>query len=1075
MILQLRCRTLCAFSLLCLLSSSVAVRPGGSGLSQTAAAEDGAQDLFAAAVRTTAALTPDEERAAFRLPPGFQIQLVAAEPDIAKPMNLAFDVRGRLWVSSSREYPFAAPAGQTPRDSIRILEDTNGDHRADRVTTFADQLNIPMGLLPCRDGVICFSIPDIIFLRDTDGDGKADTREVLYGPFDTSRDTHGMCNAFRRGPDGWIYACHGFNNRSEVSGRDGNRVALFSGSTFRFRPDGSRIELYTTGQVNPFGMAFDQYGDIFTADCHTRPVTLLLQGGFYESFGRPHDGLGYVPGVMDHLHGSTAIAGIAPGADTSFPDEYQQSSFGGNVMTSRINRNRLVRSGGSVRAVEEPDLLSTTDPWFRPVDLVAGPDGALYVADFYNRIIGHYEVDLYHPGRDRDRGRIWRISWSDVSPTAGDPAAEAAGKAATSERASTDVSLLSPADLVQRLPTALPQQARLIADQLADVHGSSAASALREAVTADSPVLRCRVLQLLHRLRAVDDDLMRQAVADPDERVRVQAYRTLMDVSSDGSGPAAGPGATGTESAAISAELVRELLLQGLGDSDGLVRRVAVQASSRHPSQPLIRPLLALFHATPTDDVHLRHCVRMALRDHLQHEEWLRDLGDIRAAADVLLVAAICPALRSATAAEFVAGNLPVIAAAMPDRLPELLQSMAGSASEKSVEQTIDYVRSAHAADPDLQIRLLESLNAGFAARGRVAPASAVLWAQKIALQLLGMSAADDGAALERLRNSSSEGSAQRIRAATLVGAYQLADLRPALQQLLQSNAVNREEIAVVAGAMVRLDPDSRLAAVAALPLVAGVSDAVVARVRDAVVRHDSAVAGELLEAAVVAATGVEQLRLAEQLAGDVTGADLLVTLVERGRASPQLLLRPSVQQRLSAVSTADLRARTTAVTAGLPADDGPPELVLRQRRDRCRAEPGSATAGTAVFLRHCAVCHQVSGQGKKVGPNLDGIGGRGIDRIVEDLLAPNRNVDVAFRTVTVVTAGGQAVSGLLRELEHERVSLIDSQGRETQLAAGDIEERIPSVLSPMPANLLDILSDEQFRDLMAYLISLRE
>ncbi|MCA9060047.1 MAG: hypothetical protein KDA85_16180, partial [Planctomycetaceae bacterium] len=163
---------------------------------------------FALGVRNTEPVTPEEQAKMFHLPPGFRIDLVAAEPQVAKPMNLAFDTRGRLWVSSSLEYPFAAADGVEPRDTVRVLEDTDGDLRADKVTTFADQLNIPIGLYPYRDGVICFSIPNIWWIRDTDGDGIGDSREVLYGPFDTTRDTHGMCNAFRRGDDGWIYACH---------------------------------------------------------------------------------------------------------------------------------------------------------------------------------------------------------------------------------------------------------------------------------------------------------------------------------------------------------------------------------------------------------------------------------------------------------------------------------------------------------------------------------------------------------------------------------------------------------------------------------------------------------------------------------------------------------------------------------------------------------------------------------------------------------------------------------------------------------------------------------------------------
>ena len=200
-------------------------------------AQPPAEDPFALGVRNTEPVSPEDEQKTFAVPEGFHVELVAAEPDVAKPMNLAFDAKGRLWVSSSLEYPFAAEAEAVPRDTIRVMEDKNGDGKADVVTVFADNLNIPIGLIPYGDGVICFSIPNIWFLHDTDGDGKCDEREILYGPFDTTRDTHGMCNAFRRGDDGWIYACHGFNNRSDVAGKDGHRVQMSSGNTFRFRPD----------------------------------------------------------------------------------------------------------------------------------------------------------------------------------------------------------------------------------------------------------------------------------------------------------------------------------------------------------------------------------------------------------------------------------------------------------------------------------------------------------------------------------------------------------------------------------------------------------------------------------------------------------------------------------------------------------------------------------------------------------------------------------------------------------------------------------------------------------------------
>jgi len=366
---------------------------------------------FGEMVRDTNWLAPARQREAFHVPPGFEVRLFASEPQIAKPLNLAIDPRGRVWMTQTTAYPYQAPDGASDTDAVVILEDTDGDGQADNVTTFARGLNIPIGILPYGDGCIVFSIPNLLYLRDLDGDGVCDSREVLFGPFDTTRDTHGMVNALRDGGDGWIYACHGFNNRSVVAGKDGHQVRLESGNTFRFRPDGSRIEQYTQGQVNPFGMTRDEWGYWYTADCHSKPITQLIRGACYPSFGRPHDGLGFLPPTIDHLHGSTAISGIVYIPDDSPLVPLRGQLLSGNVMTSRINRDLLTYRGATARGIELPDFLTTDDPWFRPVDLQLDQKGNLYIADFYNKVIGHYEVPLDHPGRDRTSGRVWQVRY----------------------------------------------------------------------------------------------------------------------------------------------------------------------------------------------------------------------------------------------------------------------------------------------------------------------------------------------------------------------------------------------------------------------------------------------------------------------------------------------------------------------------------------------------------------------------------------------------------------------------------------------------------------------------------------
>ncbi|MCH2379670.1 MAG: hypothetical protein MK236_09650, partial [Pedosphaera sp.] len=370
-----------------------------------------APNPFAAGVRPTEPLSPAQEKKSFHLEAGFRIQLFASEPQINKPMNMAFDTRGRLWVTSTVEYPHPAKPGTKRRDTVKVLEDTNGDGHADKVTTFADGLNIPTGIYPYKDGAIVWSIPNIWLLRDTNGDGRADKREGLFGPLGFERDTHGMNSSFTRGFDGWLHITHGFNNHTTVRASNGSSINMQSGNTYRVRVDGSSVEQFTWGQVNPFGMCLDPRGNFYSADCHSSPIYQLIPGAYYPSFGKSHDGLGYAPRTIQHSHGSTAICGILYYADNLWPKKYHGNLFVGNVMTSRVNRDQLAFHGSSPKGRELPDFIRSDDPWFRPVDLQLGPDGALYIADFYNRIIGHYEVPLNHPGRDRTRGRIWRVTY----------------------------------------------------------------------------------------------------------------------------------------------------------------------------------------------------------------------------------------------------------------------------------------------------------------------------------------------------------------------------------------------------------------------------------------------------------------------------------------------------------------------------------------------------------------------------------------------------------------------------------------------------------------------------------------
>ncbi|HZK80357.1 MAG TPA: PVC-type heme-binding CxxCH protein, partial [Humisphaera sp.] len=462
-----------------------------------------------------------EEGKLFHLPPGFEAQLVASEPDIHKPINIAFDDKGRLWVTDTIEYPFPVAEGKPTRDTVKILEDFGPDGRARKISTFADNLNIPIGVLPQRghdghDSALVYSIPGIWRLTDTKNEGKADQRTLLITG-QAHDDTHGMTGSFIEGFDGMIYAVHGFRNSSSLTGTDASKIAMTSGHTYRFDSAGGHLQINTFGQVNPFGMCFDPLGNLYTSDCETMPILLTLRGAYYSSFGRPHDGLGYGPDMTDHMYGSSAIAGLLDYNAEQYPAEYQNMMLVGNVVTNKINRAQLVPKGSAFHGDDRPDFLVSDDHWFRPVCMKLGPDGAIYVADFYNRIIGHYEVDLHHPGRDKQRGRIWRIVYTgkDAKPAPTKPFDLT--KASIPEQ----IAYLSDSNFAVRM---------LAMNYLADVTGHAAVAPLQEALgKSPSPFLKAHGMWVLKRLGALSDAMLKSFATDGERLVRVHAMRVLSE------------------------------------------------------------------------------------------------------------------------------------------------------------------------------------------------------------------------------------------------------------------------------------------------------------------------------------------------------------------------------------------------------------------------------------------------------------------------------------------------------------------------------------------------------------------
>lgn len=972
-------------------------------------------------VASTPPRTPAEERQGFRLPPGFEIQLVASEPQIAKPMNMAFDNRGRLWVTDTVEYPFPAPPDRKGRDCVKILEDTDGDGKADKVTTFADGLNIPIGLIPVPKGVIVFSIPNIYLLLDTDGDDRCDKREVLLGVYGY-KDTHGMTSAFTWGHDGWLYACHGYANESTLTARDGSKITMQSGNTYRFKPDGSHVERYTYGQVNPFGLAFDPLGNLFSADCHTKPLMMLLRGGNYQSFGKPHDGLGFAPEICAHSHDSTAISGVVYYAADQFPKAYRDTVFIGNVVTNRINHDRMARNGSTLTAVLQPDFLTSEDPWFRPVDLKLGPDGAMYVADFYNRIIGHYEVPLTHPGRDRERGRIWRIVYrgNDAKP------------AVSPYRSGRTPTV---AELTKELGHPNLTVRTLAANQLVE-RGPEVAPQVQKALTGAVPEQRVHVLWVLERLGKLTDEELARAVRDEDASVRVHAQRIF------------------SERATWTPEQ-RELALAGTKDGDAFVRRAAADALGRHPAAENIRPLLDLLATNSPNDTQLKHTARMALRDQLRQAGPWQTVAALMQPSDARAIADVAPGVPLPEAASYLLTHLARQTEGR-DQVRRFVPHIARYGEPEVTKSLLGWIK-ARTREPREQVRLVQEMNRGLEARGARLDADARSWAAEMAGRLL--AAPEPESVLLGIQT------AQALR---------LDSLLPTLVQLLSRANVPENQRAAVVTALTAINVGEATQQLKRILANAAEKPALREQAATALAQMNRPESREILIATLPTAPAALARAIAAGLASGPEGGELLLQAVAGGKASPRLLQDRAVSLRLLTARVPRAQERIEQLTKGLPPTDERIQELLHRQRDRFTAAQPDAAAGAKLFTKHCAICHQVGGQGAKIGPQLDGIGQRGLERILEDVLDPSRNVDQAFRTTALALKNGQLLTGLVLREEGEIVVLADPQGKEVRVEKKQIEERNLSPLSPMPNNVLDQVGEADLVHLLAYLLGQR-
>jgi putative heme-binding domain-containing protein len=445
---------------------------------------------------------------------GMKVNLFASEeqfPELASPVQMAFDPKGRLWVAAWPTYPHWKPT-EPMNDKLLIFEDTDGDGRADKSKVFAADLHNPTGFEFWGGGVLVAMAPKLLFLKDTDGDDVADVRETVISGLDTA-DTHHAANSFTLDPGGALYFQEGTFHHTQVETPWGAPRRVANGSVFRYEPRSQKFDIYVSfGFANPHGHVFDRWGqDIVVDGTGAVPTHGALFSGhinFPNKHGRP-------PQVYQQR--TRPCSGLEILSSRHFPDEMQGNLLVPNVIGFQgILRYKLQDDGGSLGATEEEPIVSSSDPNFRPADLEMGPDGALYFIDWHNPIIGHMQHNLRDPNRNRTYGRVYRVSYE--------------GRELLKPAVIAGAPIPDLLELLKEPEDRVRYRAKIELSARDSQEVIAAANKWLAAQAPDSPQLEALLLETLwlhqhHNL--VDTSLLERALKAQDFRVRSAAVRVL--------------------------------------------------------------------------------------------------------------------------------------------------------------------------------------------------------------------------------------------------------------------------------------------------------------------------------------------------------------------------------------------------------------------------------------------------------------------------------------------------------------------------------------------------------------------
>jgi len=967
--------------------------------------------------------TPAESAKHLALPIGFEAKLFAAEPLVAKPIAMAWDHLGRLWLAETRDYPNERQPAGKGRDKIVVCEDKDGDGAADSVTTFAEGLSIPTAMLFADGGLIVHQAPDTLFLKDSDGDGRADVRKVLFTGWGTS-DTHAGPSNLRYGFDNWVYGIVGY---AGFRGTVGGERHEFKQGFYRFRPDGSKLEFLRSTNNNSWGVGLSEEGLVFGSTANGCPsVFLTLANRYYESVrgGAPRvlrsiaDSNRFFPVTdkvrqVDFHGGFTAAAGHALYTARAYPPAYwNRTAFVAEPTGHIVATFALEEKGTDFAAHTVDNLVASDDEWTSPVAAEVGPDGQVWVIDWYNYIVQHnptpqgfatgkgaaYETPL----RDKTHGRVYRIVHKDSparhalkSLDPGDPAALLAGLKSDNlfwrlhaqrllvERGKRDVvpaltaMVNDPAvDAIGLNPSAIHALWTLhglgALDVPADVGGIGAGKAVAAALRHPSAGVRRNAIQVLPRDSATARLLAEAgSLRDADMQVRLAAWLALAESPPSAEAGAAIAGAIGS-----------------LGGDRGLID-AAVSASAAHDAE-----FLRAVASTPSADDSAAEVVRRAA-EHYARGGPTDPIG---------------PMLASLTQAP------PVVAGAV----------VAGLAAGWPKGKPADL-----GADGD---KALAALLGRLPAGSRVPLVRlAGLWGSD-ALDRETAALAESLIAAVRDESKPDEARAEAAR--------QLVEFRP------RDDGAARQILEVVTP---RVGPGLALALVAAAS------------------QGDSPVLGKLLADRLPRLGPAPRAEAVRALLARADRTDALVDAVDRG-VLPLGDLTLDQKQALAAHPNPAIAARAKGILSrggGLP--DADRQKVI-DALSPVALKGGDPARGQAVYREQCAKCHAHGGEGGKVGPDLTGMAVHPREELLVHILDPSRSVEGNFLQYSLATTDGRVINGLLASESKTSVELLDAEGKAQTVARADIDELSASKKSLMPEGFEKQITPSGFADLLAFL-----